>query len=105
MVNKILLTSKFGNNIFTRSSISDFFRKLNSLKDKEIKLDFKGVEFISRSCADEYFKQKKISKKKIIEVNISKSVFEMFRNVCIQYKNVGSEIPFRISRARGLLFN
>jgi len=103
MVNKILLTSQFGNNIFTRSSISNFFRKLNSVKDKKITLDFKDVEFISRSCADEYLKQKKISKKKVIEVNMSNNIYNMFRNVCVQYENMNLPIPFTISQERGLV--
>ncbi len=103
MDNKILLTHEFGNNIFTRSSISDFFRKLNSLKNKEIILDFDKVEFISRSCADEYLKQKKLSTKKIVEANMSNEVYNMFKNVYIQYENVGLEVPFKVNRQRKVI--
>ena len=96
MVNKILLISEFGSNIFTRSSISNFFMRINSLKDKEILLDFKDVKFISRSCADEYLKQKKVSNKKIIEVNMFKEVCSMFKNVQNQYEKAGIKISFDI---------
>jgi hypothetical protein len=92
MKKKILLISEFGDNIFTRSSMSDFFENINFLKDKKITLDFKGIKFISRSCADEYLKQKKFSKKEIVEVNMSKEVCSMFKNVDTQYKNAGLSI-------------
>ena len=100
MAMTILLVSDFGNNIFTRSSISGFFDKLNSLKSNDIKLDFKGVEFISRSCADEYLKKKRTSLKKIVEVNMSEDVCEMFRNVEIQYKNAGIEFSFSVCSSK-----
>ena len=89
MARKILLLQEFGNNIFTRKIISAFFEKVNSQKEAEIVLDFNGVKFISRSCADEYLKQKEHSNKKIIEVNMSKEVCSMFNAVQIQYKKTG----------------
>lgn len=100
MINKILLISEFGSNIFTRSSISNFFMKINSMKSKEIVLDFKDVEFISRSCADEYLKQKKTSKKKIVEANMSREVYLMFRNVKTQYEKAGITISFNINNTK-----
>lgn len=96
MEKMILLASTFGNNIFTRSSISNFFEKINSLENINIKLDFNDVKFISRSCADEYLKQKKVSKKKITEVNMSKDVCAMFTNVQNQYKNIGFDVSFKV---------
>lgn len=104
MEKMILLVSEFGGNIFTRSSIFDFFEKINSLKNVNIKLDFKNVKFISRSCADEYLKQKKVSRKKIVEVNVSKDVCAMFTNVQNQYKNIGFDISFKVcSNENGLI--
>ncbi len=97
----ILLAHEFGDNIFTRSTISDFFKKLKSLKTKEITLDFKGIEFISRSCADEYFKQKKASSKKIVEVNMLEKICNMFENVKNQYEDAGIEVSFQICPNQG----
>ncbi len=97
----ISLAHEFGDNIFTRSTISNFFKKLNSLKNKEITLDFKGIKFISRSCADEYLKQKKESPKKIIEVSMSEDICNMFKNVKNQYENTGIEISFEICPDQG----
>ena len=94
MARKILLSQKFGNNIFTRNTISAFFERVNSQKEAEIVLDFKGVEFISRSCADEYLKQKEKSKKKVVEANMSKEVCSMFNAVQNQYEKQGIEISF-----------
>ena len=94
MAKKILLSHEFGNNIFTRKTISAFFEKINSQKETEIILDFKGVGFISRSCADEYLKQKEESNKKFIERNMSKEVCSMFNAVQNQYEKKGITISF-----------
>ena len=74
MARKLLLSQEFGSNIFTRRTISAFFEKVNSQKEKEIVFDFKDIEFISRSCVDEYLKQKEKSNKKIVEENMSQEV-------------------------------
>ena len=96
MMKKVLLSNEFGSNIFTRNTISSFFEKINELKDKEIALDFSSIDFISRSCADEYLKRKQDSKKKIVEVNMSKEVCSMFNAVQNQYKKVGFPISFSV---------
>ncbi len=93
---KVLLAKEFGNNIFTRSSISEFFKKLKKLKNSEILIDFKNVEFISRSCADEYIKQKNAIKKKLVEVNMSKNVYSMFDTVRKQYEKRNASFTFEI---------
>lgn len=94
MARKILLLQEFGNNIFTRRTISAFFEKINSQKETEIVLDFKGVEFISRSCADEYLKQKEESNKKIVERHMSQEVCSMFNAVQNQYEKKGFSVSF-----------
>ena len=94
MAKKILLLQEFGNNIFTRRTISAFFEGINSQKESEIILDFKGVKFISRACADEYLKQKEKSNKKIIERNMSKEVCSMFNAIQKQYEKEGITISF-----------
>ena len=94
MTRKILLSQDFGSNIFTRRTISAFFEKVNLQKEKEIVFDFKGIEFISRSCADEYLKQKEESNKKIVEANMSQEVCSMFNAVQSQYEKKGFGISF-----------
>lgn len=86
---KLLLSERFGNKIFTRSTISDFFDELNNMKEDKIMLDFKDIDFISRSCADEYLKLKEKFSKNIIEENMSDAVCSMFKLVETQHKNSG----------------
>lgn len=94
MAKKILLSQELGNDVFTRNTISAFFEMVNSQKEAEVILDFKGVKFISRSCADEYLKQKEKSNKKIIESNLSNEVRSMFNVVQNQYEKEGISISF-----------
>ena len=96
MAKKFLLSDEFGSNIFTRNTISSFFEKINRSNNKEIKLDFSSIDFISRSCADEYLKKKQVSKKKIIEVNMSEEICSMFKAVQNQYKKAGFFISFSV---------
>ncbi|MCK4552628.1 hypothetical protein KAT80_00295 [Candidatus Pacearchaeota archaeon] len=84
-----LLSADFGNKIFTRSIISNFFDKLKNFKEKEIVLDFKDIDFVSRSCADEYLKLKEKTSKKLVEENMSDAVCSMFKLVETQHKNSG----------------
>ena len=84
-----LLSADFGNKIFTRSIISNFFDKLKNFKEKEIVLDFKDIDFVSRSCADEYLKLKEKISKKLVEENMSDAVCSMFKLVETQHKNSG----------------
>lgn len=89
MKQKVLsLNEEFGNNIFTRSKISSFFEKINRLKEDKIMIDFKDIEFISRSCADEYLKLKSKSNKTLVEINMSNEINSMFNLVKHQQKNI-----------------
>lgn len=100
-MDKVLLTKEFGNNIAIRSSMSAFFEKLDKSKKSKIKLDFKNVVFISRSCVDEYIKQKKATKKEIIEVNMSRNILRMFETVRNQYEENGAPFLFKIYPKNG----
>jgi len=95
----IQLSKILGNNIFTRRTISNFFEELNKRNDKEIEIDFSKVEFISRSCADEYIKKKKESNKKIVEVNMSENVCSMFNVVKDQYERAGFSVSFNFRKS------
>lgn len=57
-------------------------------------MDFSEIQFISRSCADEYLTLKEKLSKKLIEENMSDAVCLMFKLVETQHKN--SEISYSI---------
>lgn len=85
---KIFLYKEFGENILTRNSMNYFFKKINVFKGKDIIIDFKNIDFISRSCAAEYIKQREETSKNLIEKNMSKEVRSMFELVINQLKRV-----------------
>ncbi|MBS3088407.1 hypothetical protein J4402_01360 [Candidatus Pacearchaeota archaeon] len=90
MVLQISLFEYFGRFIVTRNAMSRFLDELSRASDKNIIVDFKGTEFISRSCADEYIRRRIIFKKNITEINVSPTVLSMFKLVRSQYKkNMG----------------
>ena len=78
MAKKIYLSDYFGKMAVIRNAVADFFSVISQFSEKEILIDFKGLEFISRSCADEYIKRKLHSDKQIKETNIQKNVLLMF---------------------------
>ena len=86
---KLLMSEYFGNKIFTRSTISSFFEKLKKLEEDKIVLDFDKIDFISRSCTDEYLKLKEKLKKNLIEENMSEEVCAMFEIVKSQHQSLG----------------
>lgn len=87
MIKKIYLSNYFGKMIITRNAVAGFFSLLNKISEKEILLDFKEIEFISRSCADEYIKRKLISNKKLKEINIPNNISSMFLLVARQNRS------------------
>lgn len=89
MTQKILLSREFGKNILIRNSMKSIFdNKINKTKSKEMIIDFKGISFISRSCASEYIKLIEETNKNLIEKNMSNEVRSMFNLVKNQLKNV-----------------
>jgi len=86
---RLLLSEHFGNKIFTRNIISNFFHELSKLKEDLIVFDFKDIDFISRSCADEYLKLKEKFPKKLVEENMSNAVCSMFKLVEMQHESSG----------------
>ncbi len=84
----IKLHDTFGSLIMTRKAIINLF---NSLTNKnEIILDFKDIEFISRSAVHEYLRQKLICNLRIREANMSHNVKAMFVLVSKQLKKVSA---------------
>jgi urease alpha subunit len=59
----------------------DLFSLVNTLKNQKIIFDFNRIKFISRACADEYIKQKRLSKKMITEINQTEDIKKLFAAV------------------------
>lgn len=57
------------------------FDTIKKYKENTIKLDFKGIETISRSFAHQYLMRKSESKKDITEVNMPERISKMFELV------------------------
>jgi hypothetical protein len=81
------LFEEFGSLIMTRNAIITLF---DSLVVGDVVLDFEGVEFISRSAAHEYLRQKSSFTSQIKEINMGKDVKAMFVLVAKQLKKVVS---------------
>ena len=67
--------------------VSFFNEKICSLKEDEIVIDFKDIEFISRSSAAEYLKLREECNKNLVEKNMPNEVKSMFNIVENQFRN------------------
>lgn len=81
------LHKNFGSLIMTRQAVIGLFDSLVNINDAII-MDFKNIEFISRSAAHEYLRQKLSCGKEIKETNMSQNVKAMFMLVAKQLKKV-----------------
>lgn len=70
-----------GNLLMLRSSVTRLFKKVASLREASVVMDFSQVEFMSRSFADEYLTGKALSQKTIEERNLPPEVSQMLRVV------------------------
>lgn len=75
----------------------EFFQEIHSIKSSEIILDFEKIDFISRSCADEYLSQKNNSNKILKEINMENEVSNMIEVVRKSRENF-----FQITNNRSL---
>lgn len=78
---KISLKKAISSHLFLRQTAVNFFKEMNKLKDEKITIDFKGIEFMSRSFAHEYLRQKTKSKKDINEISVPSDIKKMFTYV------------------------
>lgn len=89
---KINITESISTRLGYRSSVADLFNSLEYIPNTLIEIDFKGTQYINRSFAHEYLKQKKSIKKEIKEKNIPKNVEKMFQIV------INSKEKYKIER-------
>ncbi|MDI6723771.1 MAG: hypothetical protein QMD61_03925 [Methanobacterium sp.] len=75
-----------------RSSVAELFKSIEHIPHKGVEIDFKGTQYISRSFAHEYLKQKNLTQKEIKEKNIPQSIAKMFQIV------TDSKEKYRIER-------
>ena len=83
MALKINLEKKFARKLGMRTTAIKLFNDLEN--EIEVKLDFKNVEFMSRSFAQEYVYQKDHANVKIIEINMSDFIKELLEVVQEDY--------------------
>jgi len=66
----IVISEELARNLVLRDNASELFNRIESLKQKHISIDFKGVQSMSRSFAHEYITRKNNSSKCINEINM-----------------------------------
>ncbi len=66
-------------NLALRFWADDLFNSLEKLHEKKLVLDFSGIEFMSRSFANEDLKLKKLSYKQITEKDMSENLKQMLK--------------------------
>lgn len=57
----------------------ELFKEINKISDNDIILDFKGIDFMSISFAQEYISQKKECTKNVTEKNLLKQDAELIK--------------------------
>lgn len=78
---RVSIQEEVGKFLMYRSSVAPFFRKISLLESDRVIVDFSGVEFMSRSFADEYLVAKTQSKKRIRDQNVPEEVRRMLSGV------------------------
>lgn len=79
-----------GTLLMFRRTVAPLFRKISKQKSERVLLDFSGVEFMSRSFADQYLSAKKASPKQIEERNVPSEVRRMLQLVSRHLSEAGS---------------
>lgn len=65
----VKIKDKLNESLEYNGAATDFLDELNEYPDDEIKVDFSGIIFMSRSFAQEYYGKKSISEKDIEDIN------------------------------------
>ncbi len=89
-VARVSVKEDLGSLLMLRSSVPPLFRRISRMAATRVVVDFSGVEFMSRSFADEYLEAKRSSKKSIDERNVSDEVARMLNFVTSQRLSVRS---------------
>ena len=74
---EIILSEKIDSDLGSRNKIELLFQNIPNDVSKVV-MNFKGVEFMGRSFAQEYLNQKNKASFEVIEINMPNEVEEMF---------------------------
>jgi hypothetical protein len=85
-----------GSLLMLRSNVAPLFEKIRTFDARRVIVDFSGVEFMSRSFADEYLAAKHASRQRIEERGVTVEVRRMLDLVSDQVNSM----PPRRSRNR-----
>lgn len=82
---ELLIVEEIHPNLGIKGGAQLFFNYVKTLPEDEILINFEGSEFMSRSFAQEYLKQKGSINKKIEEIKVPenvRSMLELVKNSC-----------------------
>jgi len=102
-VRRIDVRKDVGSLLMLRSTVAPLFRKIARFDAPRVTVDFSGVEFMSRSFADEYLAAKAACQKRIEERNVPFEVMRMLDLVSSQLvaaPHRTSQIGYSLSRAK-----
>ena len=77
---EISLKDEIGSDLGPRKKIENLFDNINKNTDQVV-MNFEGVEFISRSFAQEYLNQKHFAPFKVSEINMNENIEKMFEMI------------------------
>ncbi len=77
-LDEIKVSERVADNLATRRAADELFDFIQARPGKAVILNFRRVEFMSRSFAHEYLLKKKETRKRIVEKNMVSSVKRMF---------------------------
>ena len=81
---EILLEKEIDSDLGSRNKIEELYKNIDSNVSKVV-MNFKGVEFMGRSFAQEYLNQKHSASFEVVEVNVPDDVQKLF-NVILKLK-------------------
>ena len=90
----INLKKEIGTDLGSRQKIKELFEDIDSNTDQVI-FNFEGVEFISRTFAQEYLNQKHIAPFEVVEKNMSPDIAKMF-SIILKLNNEDCVGKFKI---------
>jgi hypothetical protein len=84
---RIIVTEEFGKLLNTREAASELINLVSDVNSSDTEIDFTGVEFMSRSFADQFHKeleQIRLEKQQRIEIlNAAEPVIRMLKAVAV----------------------
>lgn len=74
---EILLSEKIDSNLGSRNKIEELYQNISDDVSKVV-MNFKGIEFMGRSFAQEYLNQKNKAPFEVVEINVPEDVEKLF---------------------------